>query len=347
MNIREFDYYLPQELIAQFPSERRDESRLLCIDRSSKTIRHGCFKTVIDELNAGDALVLNDTKVRPVRLIGRIGTRQVDVLLVERLAKNSYLVKAKPGAKFKPGTEVVFSPSRITARCVEDDAARRKGMKLLEFQMEEDIETLLDSVGLMPLPPYIKRAVKESDAARYQTVYAKNSGAIAAPTAGLHFTQEILDSLWQKGVALIYLTLHIGLGTFTPVRAENIKEHKMHAESCELPQDAAREIERIRRSGGRICAVGTTVCRVLESCAYIENSELRFKHGKGTTDIFIYPGYEFKAVDMLLTNFHLPKTTLLMLVYAFAGREIAREAYAEAVKEKYRFFSYGDCMLIA
>jgi len=346
VNIHEFDYYLPQELIAQFPCERRDESRLLCIDRSRRAIRHGCFKAVIDELNAGDALVFNDTKVRPVRLIGTIGARQVDVLLVERRAKNSYLVKAKPGAKFKPGTEVVFIPGQITARCAEYDAVQRAGMKILEFQMEEDIESRLDSVGLMPLPPYIKRPVKESDAARYQTVYAKNSGAIAAPTAGLHFTQEILDSLRQKGVALIPLTLHVGLGTFTPVRAENIKEHKMHEESYELPENSAREIELIRRSGGRICAVGTTVCRVLESCAYIENSELRLNHGTGTTDIFIYPGYEFKSVDMLLTNFHLPKTTLLMLVYAFAGREMAPEAYAVAVKEKYRFFSYGDCMLI-
>ncbi|MFH2138790.1 MAG: tRNA preQ1(34) S-adenosylmethionine ribosyltransferase-isomerase QueA [Candidatus Omnitrophota bacterium] len=346
MNISEFDYDLPKELIAQFPLERRDNSRLLIIERESGKIIHSVFRELGNLLNPGDALVLNDAKVKPVRLIGRIGEKEIDVLLVERIQKNQYLVKANPGKKLKPGTVIEFKDGHCYAVCLPVDKDKSRGMKLLEFTGKDDIEASLDEIGLMPLPPYIKRAVESDDANRYQTVYARNLGAIAAPTAGLHFTNEILENLQKKNVQTIYLTLNVGLGTFTPVREEEIEKHKMHAESFVLSEEAAKKIEQVKRSGGKICAVGTTACRVLESCSTKTGSEIKMQAGDRETDIFIYPPFEFKVTDMLLTNFHLPKTTLLMLVCALAGKELMMKAYQEAVKEKYRFFSYGDCMLI-
>ncbi|MCP4650007.1 MAG: tRNA preQ1(34) S-adenosylmethionine ribosyltransferase-isomerase QueA [PVC group bacterium] len=346
MNISEFDYDLSKELIAQFPAQKRDDSRLLIVDRKKDSITHSSFKELERLFNPGDALVLNNAKVRPVRLIGKIGEREVDVLLVERLDKNQYLIKAKPGSKFKPDREVVFKDGKAKAVCRESELAKQQQMKLLEFNNSEDIETILDEIGDMPLPPYIKRKSKAEDNLRYQTVYASNPGAIAAPTAGLHFTNETLKSFKENSIDAIYLTLHVGLGTFTPVKTDNITQHKMHRESFELSSAAVGKIEKVKESGNRICAVGTTACRVLEACTKKENEKFNLKAGVGDTDIFIYPGYDFKAVDMMLTNFHLPRTTLMMLVCAFGGKELMLKAYAEAVKEKYRFYSYGDCMII-
>ncbi len=345
MKIKDFDYQLPRELIAQFPAKRRDESRLLIIEKKTGRIRHGRFCDIAGMFSPSDALVLNDTKVKPVRLTGKIKEKEIDVLLVERIKKNCYFVKAKPGKKLKPKTIICFAGNKYQAEVVESEKARQQGMKLIEFKQELDIDCVLDDIGVMPLPPYIKREVAAADGARYQTVYAKTPGAIAAPTAGLHFTEQILAQIKELNTAIIYLTLHVGLGTFLPVKVEDIRNHKMHKESFELSRGAACEIEKVKRSGGRICAVGTTVARVLESCAEKEE-EFFLKPGKGQTDLFIYPPYEFKAVDMLLTNFHLPKTTLLMLVCAFASRELILDAYKIAVDEKYRFFSYGDAMLI-
>ncbi len=345
MKITDFDYQLPAELIAQFPAKRRDESRLLIIERKTGRIRHGRFRDIAGMFTAADALVLNDTKVKPVRLKARINDKEIDILLVRRIKKNCYFVKAKPGKKLKPKSIINFAENKYQAEVVESEEAWQQGMKLIEFKHEQDIDSALDNIGMMPLPPYIKREVAAADGARYQTVYAKTPGAIAAPTAGLHFTEQILDQIKGLNTAIIYLTLHVGLGTFLPVKVEDIRNHKMHKESFELSRSAAQEIEKVKHSGGRICAVGTTVARVMETCAGKEDVFF-LKPGKGQTDLFIYPPYEFKAVDMLLTNFHLPKTTLLMLVCAFASRELVLEAYKKAVDEKYRFFSYGDAMLI-
>ena len=345
MKISDFDYHLPRELIAQFPAKRRDESRLLIIQRKTGQIRHGFFKDIAGMFKAADALVLNDTKVRPVRVIGHIKEKKIDILLVERIKKNCYYVKALPGKKLKPDVIINFTGNKYTAVVKDCQEARVKGMKLIEFTLEEDIDTVLDDIGVMPLPPYIKREVSAADNSRYQTVYAKNPGAIAAPTAGLHFTQEIIDAIKEKNNKIINITLHVGMGTFLPVKVDDISMHQMHKEHFELSVSAAAQIENVKLMKGRICAVGTTVARVLETCA-VKGDEFSIKAQKGQTDLFIYPPYEFKAVDVLLTNFHLPKTTLLMLVCAFASKELALEAYAKAVESKYRFFSYGDAMLI-
>ncbi|MBI4846440.1 MAG: tRNA preQ1(34) S-adenosylmethionine ribosyltransferase-isomerase QueA [Candidatus Omnitrophica bacterium] len=345
MKIEQFDFDLPKELIAQVPAARRDDSRLLIVERSSGTITCASFKDIVSILKPGDAIVLNDTRVRPARLIGKAGQSHVDILLVERMGKNLYLIKAKPGKKIKQGTRIDFGDNFSHAYCkVDDTSGQRK--KILEFDSADDIENNLNKIGLMPLPPYIKRLPVETDASRYQTVYAKNPGAIASPTAGLHFTAEILKKIKDKGVDVIYLTLHVGLGTFTPVRVDDVRDHPMHEELFNLPAQSALKIEKVKKKGGRIFAVGTTTCRVLESCAKYEENNLYLRSGAGKTGIFIYPGYKFKATDVLLTNFHLPKTTLLMLVYAFAGKRLAKEAYAQAIEHKYRFYSYGDCMLI-
>jgi len=341
VKLKEFDYTLPAELIAQYPQERRDESRLLVIERRTSKIMHSNFKDIVDYFESADALVLNDTKVRPARIIGRVRDKDIDILLIERIVKNRYFIMAKPGRKLKPGMIISFANDKYQALCLESEFAREKGFRLIEFKTDIDIESILDDIGLMPLPPYIKRHVSRDDFERYQTVYAKNSGAIAAPTAGLHFTDGIFEKFEHKNVSQIYLTLHVGRGTFIPVKVDNIKEHQMHSEVYELSQQSVDKIKEVKVNGGRICAVGTTACRVLETCA-----KQGLKAQQGATDLFIYPGYEFKAVDMLLTNFHLPKTTLLMLVCAFAGKELAFKAYNEAVREKYRFFSYGDAMLI-
>ncbi len=345
VKISDFDYHLPQELIAQFPAKCRDDSRLLIVERKTGRISNAHFKDIAAMFRSGDALVLNDTKVKPVRLRGYIKDRAIDILLVERIKKNRYFVLAKPSKKLKPDVIISFADNKYQAVVCAAEEAVSQGMKLIEFTLEEDMEIVLDEIGVMPLPPYIKREVASRDSARYQTIYAKNPGAIAAPTAGLHFTQATIDAIKDNKVRIINLTLHVGLGTFLPVKVDNVTEHKMHKEYFELSKNAALEIEEVKQNGGRICAVGTTVARVLETCA--ENDKgFSIKPRKGQTDLFVYPHYEFKAVDMLLTNFHLPKTTLLMLVSAFASRELMLDAYAKAVEAKYRFFSYGDAMLI-
>ncbi|MCG2712003.1 MAG: tRNA preQ1(34) S-adenosylmethionine ribosyltransferase-isomerase QueA [Candidatus Omnitrophica bacterium] len=345
MKITDFDYQLPRELIAQFPAKRRDESRLLIINRKTGRIKHSRFKEIAGMFTPADALALNDTKVKPARLIGKIKEKDIDILLVERVKKNCYYVLAKPGRKLKPKAIISFGDNKYQAEAVDSDYAIAQGMKMIEFKQDEDIEAVLGNIGVMPLPPYIKREAAAIDGARYQTIYAKIPGAIAAPTAGLHFTEATINQIKALNISIIYLTLHVGLGTFLPVKVEDIRAHKMHKEYYELSSNSAAEIEKVKRSGGRICAVGTTVTRVLETCAG-EETAFTLKPGKGQTDLFIYPPYEFKSVDMLLTNFHLPKTTLLMLVCAFASTELVLEAYNKAVEEKYRFFSYGDAMLI-
>ncbi|MBU0633482.1 MAG: tRNA preQ1(34) S-adenosylmethionine ribosyltransferase-isomerase QueA [Candidatus Omnitrophica bacterium] len=345
MNIKEFEYNLPKELIAQFPAACREQSRLLVIDRKHGRIRHALFKDIAEFLKNFDAIVLNDAKVRPVKLYGVLNGKETDVLLVQRIGRNEYLFKAKPYKKFKPGTRVSFGPDKLTALCKERDIANQS-KKILQFQTNVDVESILENIGFMPLPPYIKRSPQAADNTQYQTVYARCPGAIASPTAGLHFTEGILGKLKEKGVKIIFVTLHVGLGTFEPVRSENIRRHKIHEENFALTKEAAREIEQTKAAGGRICAVGTTSCRVLESCAEHYGGNFKMNAQSANTDLFIYPPYNFKATDMLLTNFHLPRTTLLMLVCAFAGSRLCFKAYREAVKNKYRFYSYGDCMLI-
>ncbi|MCM8813568.1 MAG: tRNA preQ1(34) S-adenosylmethionine ribosyltransferase-isomerase QueA [Candidatus Omnitrophica bacterium] len=342
----DFDYDLPPELIAQTPAPQRGQSRMMVLERRKQTLEHAQFSDIVRYFSHGDALVLNDTKVRAARLFGLIGERSAEVLLVERIAQNRYLIKGRPGRKMRPGTELVFPAAGLRARIVDSEAPLPDGMKKLQFEGERDVEELLDAVGAMPLPPYIKRPSTAEDAQRYQTVYARKPGAIAAPTAGLHFSPALLSQLEQRQVRLIYVTLHIGIGTFAAVKETDITRHTMHEESYEVSAEAAQAIETVKRRGGKICAVGTTSCRVLESCAGVDAGDFRIRPGAGKTRIFMYPPYAFKAVDMLLTNFHLPRTTLLMLVHAFGGHDFLKRAYAEAVSRRYRFFSYGDCMLI-
>lgn len=346
MNISDFDYQLPPELIAQFPAKSRDQSRLLIIERKTERLVHSTFKEIINFLHPGDALVLNDTKVKPVRLIGQIGNRLIDVLLAEKLEKNLYAVKAKPAFWLKPGTVINFNGGRLKAICRQNNLTENKESKILEFNCQEDLEKIIEKIGLMPLPPYIKRPVEDLDKLRYQTVYAKNAGAIASPTAGLHFTEQILEQISQKKIRIMYLTLHVGLGTFSPIKTQDPAEHKMHKEYFNLPVQSAKLLEKVKSEGSKICAVGTTVCRVLESCAQKGKDKLQLQAKTGFTDLFICPPFEFKATDILLTNFHLPKTTLFLLVCAFAGKGLMRHVYEEAVKKRYRFYSYGDCMLI-
>jgi len=346
MHISEFDYDLPQELIAQYPVQRRDQSRLFIIDRATGTFTHGRFKDIVSLLRPGDGLVVNDAQVKPVRLAGAVAEKPVDVLLVKRCAKNRYFIKVKPGKKVRPGAVISFADGAYRAVCRESAEAFAQKMKLIEFQLDQDIEQYLDDIGMMPLPPYIKRPPEKDDRQRYQTVYARTPGAIAAPTAGLHFTQEILAACAAKKVEQISVTLDVGLGTFEPMQVDNITRHVMHSERYSLSPEAARRIEQVRSNKGRIWSVGTTACRVLETCGWVEQGRLNMQYGEGETRIFIHPPYTFKAVDVLVTNFHFPRTTLLMLVCAFAGKELILRAYAEAVRLKYRFYSYGDCMVI-
>ena len=340
MNLHDFYYELPQELIAQDPLEDRSGSRLLCLDRASKTVSHHVFREIIDMLEPGDCLVLNDTKVIPARLMGsKVGTdAKIEVLLLKRLEDRVWETLVKPGKKAKPGTNISFGDGLLTGEVlgvVED------GNRLIRFDYEGIFEEILDRLGQMPLPPYITHQLKDKN--RYQTVYAKHDGSAAAPTAGLHFTKELLEKIREKGVQIVRITLHVGLGTFRPVKVENITEHHMHSEYYVVEEDAARKINETKQKGGRVIPVGTTSCRTLESAAG-EDGILRA--GSGWTDIFIYPGYRFRVTDCLITNFHLPESTLLMLVSALAGREQIMAAYEEAVRERYRFFSFGDAMFI-
>lgn len=340
MNLHDFYYELPQELIAQDPLEDRSGSRLLLLDKETGKTEHHIFKEIINYLNPGDCLVVNDTKVIPARLIGsKIGTdARIEILLLKRKEEKVWETLVKPGKKAKPGTKISFGNGLLTGEVVDvvEDSNR-----IVHFTYEGIFEELLDRLGQMPLPPYITHQLKDKN--RYQTVYAKNAGSAAAPTAGLHFTPELLKEIQSRGVKLAHVTLHVGLGTFRPVKVENVREHHMHSEFYMVEEEQAKLINETKAGGGRIIAVGTTSCRTLESAAG-EDGILRA--GSGWTDIFIYPGYEFKLIDCLITNFHLPESTLLMLVSALAGRDRIMAAYAEAVKEQYRFFSFGDAMLI-
>ncbi len=339
MFTKDFDYELPQELIAQTPLENRSDSRLMILNRKNHTIEHRIFKDITEYLSDRDVLVLNDTKVIPARLCGmKEDTGAViELLLLRDCGNNVWETLVKPQRRIHIGSVVVFGDGRLKAKCISKEDM---GKCRFELIYEGILIEILDSLGEMPLPPYIHEKLKDND--RYQTVYAKHSGSAAAPTAGLHFTPQLLKQLEDKGVEIIYITLHVGLGTFRPVKEENLENHEMHYESYEISEEAAERLNRAKKEGKRIVAVGTTSTRTLES-AY---SPTGFKAGCGTTSIFIYPGYTFKAIDAQITNFHLPKSTLIMLVSAFAGREFILEAYREAVKEKYRFFSFGDAMLI-
>ncbi len=340
MNLHDFYYELPQELIAQDPLEDRSGSRLLCLDRASKTVSHHVFREIIDMLEPGDCLVLNDTKVIPARLMGsKVGTdAKIEVLLLKRLEDRVWETLVKPGKKAKPGTNISFGDGLLTGEVLE---VVEDGNRLIRFDYEGIFEEILDRLGQMPLPPYITHQLKDKN--RYQTVYAKHDGSAAAPTAGLHFTKELLEKIREKGVQIVRITLHVGLGTFRPVKVENITEHHMHSEYYVVEEDAARKINETKQKGGRVIPVGTTSCRTLESAA---GEDGILQAGSGWTDIFIYPGYQFRVTDCLITNFHLPESTLLMLVSALAGREQIMAAYEKAVRERYRFFSFGDAMFI-
>ena len=336
---KDFWYDLPEELIAQTPLEKRDTSRLMVLDRETGEITHKHFYDVIDYLNPGDCLVMNDSRVLPARLLGHRPTGgAVEVLLLRDLGNKCWECLCKPGRKMQPGSEVIFGDGELTATVKE---VREDGNRVVEFHYEGIFLEVLERLGKMPLPPYIKAELKDQE--RYQTVYSREVGSAAAPTAGLHFTRELLEKIREKGVSEAFVTLHVGLGTFRPVKAEEITDHHMHSELCMMNAETARLLNETKRRGGRIICVGTTSCRTLES---LVNDDGTFEARSKWTEIFIYPGYTFKAMDGLITNFHLPESTLVMLVSAFAGREHVLSAYAEAVKERYRFFSFGDAMFI-
>lgn len=338
MKLSDFMYDLPEERIAQTPVEPRDHSRLMVIHRDTDQIEHKHFYDVIDYLNPGDVLVINDTRVIPARLYGERPTGGAcEVLLLRQLAPKKWETLVKPGKKLKPGAEIVFGDGRLRGRVLETTDV---GGRIVEFECEGTFEAALDALGEMPLPPYIHEQLEDRE--RYQTVYARHEGSAAAPTAGLHFTPELLNRIREKGIDVVPVLLHVGLGTFRPVKVENIEEHHMHSEYFEVTEDAAKRINAARERGGQIVAVGTTSVRTLESAA--ENGQLVAKRGE--TSIFIKPGYQYQMVDALITNFHLPGSTLMMLVSALYDREKIISAYELAVKEKYRFFSFGDAMLI-
>ncbi len=327
-------------MIAQDPLEDRSASRLLVLDKESGKIEHHIFKEIVDYLNPGDCLVINDTKVIPARLLGeKVDTKaKVEVLLLKRKENDVWETLVKPGRKMRPGTKVSFGNGLLTAEVLD---VAEEGNRLIQFHYEGIFEEILDQLGQMPLPPYITHQLKERE--RYNTVYAKHEGSAAAPTAGLHFTPEILAELERKGVDIARVTLHVGLGTFRPVKVEEVTKHHMHSEFYQISAEAAEKINRAKSGGGRVICVGTTSCRTIESAA---DEQGRLQDCSGWTEIFIYPGYRFKVLDGLITNFHLPESTLIMLVSALAGREQVLAAYEEAVKEKYRFFSFGDAMYI-
>ena len=340
MDVKDFYFDLPQELIAQDPLEDRASSRLLVLDRSTGEVEHRKFRDILEYLNPGDCLVINDTKVIPARLIGsKEGTdAKIEVLLLKRKENDIWETLVKPGKKAKPGTVIRFGDGILKGTVAD---VVEEGNRLIQFSYEGIFEEILDQLGQMPLPPYITHQLKDKN--RYQTVYAKHEGSAAAPTAGLHFTKELLQEIEDRGVKIAHVTLHVGLGTFRPVKVENVLDHHMHSEFYVVEESEAEKINSTKREGGRVICVGTTSCRTIES-ASDENGVL--KAGSGWTDIFIYPGYQFKILDCLITNFHLPESTLVMLVSALAGREHVLAAYEEAVKERYRFFSFGDAMFI-
>ena len=339
MKVSEFNYELPEELIAQTPIEKRDESRLIVLDRSKQTIEHKTFKDIIDYLEPGDCLVRNNTKVIPARIYGKKETgAKVEFLLLKNMEGDIWETIVRPGNKLHVGTKVIFGDGILTAEILE---IMPGGTRKVQFSYEGIFNEILDKIGLMPLPPYIHEELKDND--RYQTVYAKYNGSAAAPTAGLHFTPELLKKIEEKGVKIANVTLHVGIGTFRPVKEENVENHEMHTEHFYIKQEDVEKINETKKQGKRVIAVGTTSCRVLETIAD-ENGLV--KETEADTSIFIYPGYHFKCLDALITNFHLPQSTLLMLVSALAGKNYIMKAYNEAVKEKYRFFSFGDAMFI-
>ena len=340
MKTSDFYYDLPEELIAQDPLVDRTASRLLVLNRETGTVGHKIFSDVIDYLNEGDCLVINNTRVIPARLIGeKEGTGgKVEVLLLKRRANDVWETLVKPGKKLKPGAKITFGDGRLRAEVLE---VVEEGNRLVKFHYEGIFEEILDSLGEMPLPPYITHKLEDKE--MYQTVYAKFDGSAAAPTAGLHFTKELLNKIEEKGIKIASITLHVGLGTFRPVKVDDVNNHHMHTEWYEVNAEAADIINETKRNGGRVICVGTTSCRTIESVAD-ENGYMKAKTGE--TDIFIYPGYKFKVMDGLITNFHLPESTLVMLVSAFAGKENVLAAYETAVKERYRFFSFGDAMIL-
>ena len=340
MRLKDFSYELPERLIAQNPAEKRDMSRLLVLNRKSDTLEHKHFKDISEYLESGDCLVVNNTRVLPARLLGekeKTGGK-IEFVLLKRIEKDTWEVILKPGRIAKPGSRFVFGEGLLKAEILE---IAEEGNRIVRFYYDGVFEEVLDKVGIMPLPPYIHASLEDKE--RYQTVYSKINGSAAAPTAGLHFTREVFERLAQKGVKVVEVTLHVGLGTFRPVKTENILEHHMHKESFFISPEACDIINQTKETGKRVVAVGTTSVRVLETSSDESGKVLP---GSGQTDIFIYPGYAFKVVDALLTNFHLPESTLIMLVSAFAGKDRIMQAYGEAIKEEYRFFSFGDAMLI-
>lgn len=340
MKKEDFYYELPEELIAQHPLKNREKSRLMVLDRETGETKDRHFEDILEYLNPGDCMVLNDTRVIPARLFGsREGKKEsIEFLLLKRIEDDKWETLVRPGKKARPGHKIVFGEGKLQGEIlsIEED-----GTRIIDFSYKGIFEEILDELGEMPLPPYIQEKLEDKE--RYQTVYSKNKGSAAAPTAGLHFTKELLGEIKNRGVNIVYITLHVGLGTFRPVKVENIEEHHMHEEYFEVSKEAANIINRTKENSGKVVAVGTTSTRTLESIA---NDDGKVIEGKGWTNIFIYPGYRFKVVDSLITNFHLPESTLIMLVSALAGRENTLNAYNRAVEKKYRFFSFGDAMLI-
>ncbi|MGG4504623.1 tRNA preQ1(34) S-adenosylmethionine ribosyltransferase-isomerase QueA [Heyndrickxia sporothermodurans] len=341
MKVDLFDFNLPESLIAQTPLKNRSDSRLMVLNKETGDIKHTVFKNITEYLQPGDCLVLNDTKVLPARLFGikEDTGAKIEVLLLKQTEDDRWETLVKPAKRIKIGSEIIFGDGKLKATCIEE---KEHGGRILEFQYEGIFFEVLDALGEMPLPPYIKEQLDDRD--RYQTVYAKESGSAAAPTAGLHFTEELLEEIKNMGVHIAFITLHVGLGTFRPVSVEDVDKHSMHAEFYQVNEETAELINNVKKQGGRIISVGTTSTRTLETIASANNGQI--VSTSGWTDIFIFPGYEFKGIDGMITNFHLPKSTLIMLVSALAGREHVLHAYEEAVNQKYRFFSFGDAMLI-
>ncbi|KPK41709.1 MAG: S-adenosylmethionine:tRNA ribosyltransferase-isomerase [Omnitrophica WOR_2 bacterium SM23_29] len=346
MRLSEFNYDLPSELIAQYPLDRRDGSRLMVIKKLSETIEHTTFCDLVDYIDPGDCVVVNDTKVIKARLAGRRADTgaKAEILLLEKLNDKLYKCLIDTSSKSRVGTKYVFGEAELNGHI----RAESDGMRIIEFDTKgRGFNELLGKLGIVPLPPYIKRKPDKSDEERYQTIYAKSPGAIAAPTAGLHFTDEVLNRIKAKGASIASITLHVGYGTFKPVVSEDVARHKLDSEYFEIKEEATAKLNEAKEMGGRIFTVGTTTCRALEHQArLVKGSKNKIESGKGWTNLFIYPPYNFKFVDALITNFHLPKTTLVMLAAAFCGRELLFRAYEEAVKQRYRFYSYGDCMLV-
>ena len=341
MNVKDYDYDLPEELIAQDPLEDRSSSRLMVLDRQTGDVEHRHFTDILEYLHPGDCLVINNTKVIPARLFGVKEDTQakIEVLLLKRKENDIWETLVKPGKKAKPGTKLVFGDGLLTAEVVD---VVEEGNRLIQFHYDGIFEEILDQLGQMPLPPYITHQLKDKN--RYQTVYAKYDGSAAAPTAGLHFTKELLQKVKDMGVDIAEVTLHVGLGTFRPVKEDDIEQHDMHSEYCVIPPETAALVNETKKNGGRVICVGTASCRTLESWAQEDG---HMEPSAGWTSIYIYPGYRFKVMDALVTNFHLPQSTLIMLVSALAGREHVLHAYEEAVKERYRFFSFGDAMFVS